>query len=198
MKSLNNYINESNYDSSDLENLKKQLLKMNVGDRIHAVWGVSQKATDATQKDRYVTHAMSIDKTLKKYYTFCCDYMFSQGHEMIKEICKDLGIKKFARLLDIAIAVDYEDMIKILDVMPKYFDKYANNKKYFSFISFNYKETEEECARQKRPFEITSLEDEIKGIEQSIKDLEAKKAQLQKLKKAQAEEDMYKWANSEK
>ena len=37
---------------------------------------------------------MSIDKTLKKYYTFSCDFMFSQGHEMIKEICKDLGIKK--------------------------------------------------------------------------------------------------------
>lgn len=198
MKSLNNYINEANYKSSNLEDLKKKLLNMGNNDRINFLWGVSQKATDATQKDRYVTYAMSIDKTLKKYYTFSCDFMFSQGHEMIKEICKDLGIKKFARLLDIAIAVDYEDMVKILDVMPKYFDKYANDKKYFSFVSFDYKEAEEECARQKRPFEITSLEDEIKSTEQAIKDLEAKKAQLQKLKKAQAEEDMYKWANDEK
>ena len=51
MKSLNNYINESEYNSSDLENLKKQLLKMNDGDRIHAVWGVREKWTDATRKD---------------------------------------------------------------------------------------------------------------------------------------------------
>ncbi len=198
MKTINQYITESNYKSSNLEDLKKQLLKMHNGDRINFLWGVSQKATDATQKDRYVTYAMSIDKTLNKYYTFSCDFMFSQGHEMVKEICKDLGIKKWARLLDIAIVVDYEDMVKILDAMPKYFDKYANNKKYFSFVSFDYKEAEEECARQKRPFEITSLEDEIKATEQAIKNLEQKKEQLNKLKKAQAEEDMYKWANSEK
>ena len=142
MKDIKEFITEANYKSSNLEDLKKKLLNMDNNDRIHFLWGVSQKATDATQKDRYVTYAMSIDKTLKKYYTFSCDFMFSQGHEMIKEICKDLGIKKFARLLDIAIAVDYEDMVKILDVMPKYFDKYANDKKYFSFVSFDYKEAE--------------------------------------------------------
>ena len=49
--------------------------------------------------------------------------------------------------------------------------------------------------RQIRPLVITSLEDEIRGIEQGIKELEAKKAQLQELKKIQAEEDMFKLAN---
>ena len=39
---------------------------------------------------------------------------------------------------------------------------------------------------------------EITGIEKGIKDLEAKKAQLQELKKAQAEEDSFKYVNSEK
>ena len=67
-------------------------------------------------------------------------------------------------------------------------------------ISFHLikKECEEECAKQVRPLLITSLEDEIKGIEKGIKDLEAKKAQLQELKKAQAEEDSFKYVNSEK
>ena len=37
MKTLNNYITESNYDSSNLEELKNKLLKMNSGDRVHAV-----------------------------------------------------------------------------------------------------------------------------------------------------------------
>jgi hypothetical protein len=194
MKSLNNYITESNYKSSNLEDLKKQLLKMGNGDRINFLWAVCEKATDATGKDRKVDYVMSIDKS-GKHYTFCTSFLFD-GNEMIKEICKDLGIKKWARLLDIAVAVDYEDAIKILDTMPKYFNKYANDKKFVNFITFDYKEAEEECARQKRPFEITSLENEIKGIEQGIKELEAKKSQLQKLKKAQAEEDMYKWANS--
>lgn len=197
MKDINEYINESNYKSSNLEDLKKQLLKMDSGDRINFLWGVREKATDASRKDRMVDYAMSIGKTLKKYYTFCPVFGFD-GNDMIKEICKDLGIKKWARLLDIAIAVDYEDMIKILDVMPKYFDKYANDKKFWHFLSFEYKEAEKECVRQKRPFEITSLEDEIKATEQAIKNLEQKKEQLAKLKKAQAEEDMYKWANDEK
>lgn len=197
MKNINEYINESNYKSLNLEDLKKQLLKMGSGDRINFLWGVREKATDASRKDRMVDYAMSIDKTLKKYYTFCPVFGFD-GNDMIKEICKDLGIKKWARLLDIAIAVDYEDMIKILDVMPKYFDKYANDKKFWHFLSFEYKEAEKECTRQKRPFEITSLEDEIKATEQAIKNLEQKKEQLAKLKKAQAEEDMYKWVNGEK
>ena len=43
-----------------------------------------------------------------------------------------------------------------------------------------------------------SMEDEIRGIEQGIKELEAKKAQLQELKKIQAEEDMFKLANDNK
>lgn len=196
MKTLNNYITESNYRSSNLEDLKKQLLKMNNGDRINFLWAVTEKATDATGKDRMVEYVMSIDKG-GKHYTFCSSFLF-KGNEMIKEICKDLSIKKWARLLDIAIAVDYEDVVKILDAMPKYFDKYAGDKKFVHFITFDYKEAEEECARQKRPFEITSLEDEIKATERAIKDLEQKKEQLTKLKKAQAEEDMYKWANNEK
>ena len=66
------------------------------------------------------------------------------------------------------------------------------------FLSFDKKECEEECDKQVRPLLITSLEDEIKGIEKGIKDLEAKKAQLQELKKAQAEEDSFKYVNSEK
>lgn len=197
MKTLNNYITESEYKSSNLEDLKKQLLKMSKGDRIQFLWGVRQLATDASGKDRMVDWAMSIDKS-GKYYDFVCDFFASQGHDMIKEICKDLKIKKWATLLGLAIAVDYEDMCKILDAMPKYFDKYYTEKKLFSFVSFSREEADKECERQRRPFAITSLEDEIKQTEQAIKDLEQKKTKLKELKKAQAEENMYKWANDEK
>ena len=54
MKQITQYINESERNSSNLEDLKKQLLKMDAGDRIHAVWGVREKWTDATRKDRMV------------------------------------------------------------------------------------------------------------------------------------------------
>lgn len=67
MKTLNVYINESTYDSANLEDLKKQLLKMNEGDRIHNLWGVREKYTDATRKDRMVDYAMSIDKQKKQH-----------------------------------------------------------------------------------------------------------------------------------
>ena len=82
--------------------------------------------------------------------------------------------------------------------MPKFFNKYINKKSIWHFLSFDKKECKEECAKQVRPLLITSLEDEIKGIEQGIKDLEAKKAQLQELKKVQSEEDLFKYVNSEK
>lgn len=198
MKQLQQYINESNYDSSNLEDLKKQLLKMKKGDRIRALWGVRQKATDASGKDRMVDHALSIDKIIGDKYDFCVDFCFPQGIDMIKAICKDLGIKKWARILDMSIVFDYEDLVKVLDEMPKYFSKYANEKKFFTFVSFDSQEVEKECEKQRRPFQITSLKDEIAATEKAIKELEQKKAKLQELQHAQAEEDTWKWVNGEK
>ena len=199
MKSINNYINESNYDSSDLENLKKQLLKMNDGDRIHAVWGVRELWTDATRKDRMVDYAISIDKEKGNKYVICGVIDFP-AHELFWEALRESGVEKWYHFKGWAVKLGYEDMIKVLDAMPKFFDKYSVNRKngIWHYLSFDKKECEDECKRQIRPLTITSLEDEIKGIEQGIKDLEAKKAQLQELKKAQAEEDLFKYANSEK
>jgi len=198
MKSLNNYINESNYESSDLENLKKQLLKMNDGDRIHAVWGVREKWTDATRKDRMVDYAISIDKEKGNKYVICGVIDFP-AHDLFWDALKESGVEKWYHFKGFAVRLGYEDMCKVLDVMPKFFDKYSVNRKkgIWHYLSFDKKECEDECKRQLRPLTITSLEDEIKGIEQGIKDLEAKKAQLQELKKAQAEEDLFKYANSE-
>lgn len=197
MKQLSKYINESNYDSSDLENLKKQLLKMNAGDRIHAVWGVRELYTDATQKDRMVDYAVSIDKEKGDKYVICGIFGFP-SHELFWDALRESGVEKWYHFKGWAVKLGYEDMIKVLDVMPKFFNKYINNKSAWHFLSFDKKECEEECAKQVRPLLITSLEDEIKGIEKGIKDLEAKKAQLQELKKAQAEEDSFKYVNSEK
>ena len=62
MKQLSKYINESNYDSSDLENLKKQLLKLKKNDKVDCLWGVREKFTDSSGKDRMVDSACSIIK----------------------------------------------------------------------------------------------------------------------------------------
>lgn len=197
MKQLSKYINESEYNSSNLENLKKQLLKMNTGDRIHAVWGVREKITDATQKDRMVDYVISIDKESGNKYVICGD-MFFPAHDLFWDALRESGVEKWYHFKGWAIKLGYEDMIKVLDAMPKFFSKYLTKKSIWHFLSFDKAECEEECKRQIRPLTITSLEDEIKGIEQGIKDLEAKKAQLQELKKAQAEEDLFKYVNSEK
>ena len=197
MKTLNNYITESNYDSSNLEELKNKLLKMNSGDRVHAVWGVREKYTDATQKDRMVDYAISIDKEKGNKYVICGTFGFP-SHDLFWDALKESGVEKWYHFKGWAVKLGYEDMIKVLDAMPKFFNKYIGKKSAWHYISFNKKECEEECKRQIRPLAITSLEDEIRGIEQGIKELAAKKAQLQELKKIQAEEDMFKLANDDK
>ena len=197
MKPISQYIIESDYDSSNLEELKKQLLKMNSGDRVHAIWGVREKWTDATRKDRMVDYVASIDKEKNNKYVICGTFGFP-SHDLFWDALKDSGVEKWYHFKGWAVRLGYEDMIKVLDAMPKFFNKYLTKSKTWYYLSFDKKECEEECKRQLRPFTITSLENEIKGIEQGIKDLEAKKAQLQELKKAQAEEDLFKYANSEK
>ena len=194
MKTLNNYITESNYDSSNLEELKKKLLKMNSGDRVHAVWGVREKYTDATQKDRMVDYVISIDKEKGNKYVICGTFDFP-SHDLFWDALKESGVEKWYHFKGWAVKLGYEDIIKVLGAMPKFFNKYIDKKSAWHYLSFNKKECEEECKRQIRPLTITSLEDEIRGIEQGIKELEAKKAQLQELKKIQAEEDMFKLAN---
>lgn len=155
---------------------------MNAEDRIHAVWGVRELYTDATQKDRMVDYAVSIDKEKGDKYVICGVFGFP-SHELFWDALRELGVEKWYHFKGWAVKLGYEDMIKVLDVIPKFFNKYITKKSIWHFLSFDKKECEEECAKQVRPLLITSLEDEIKGIEQDIKDLEAKKAQLQELKR---------------
>jgi len=191
MKSLNEYINESEYDSSNLEDIKKQLLKMDKGDRIHALWGVREKLTDVTQKDRMVDYVISIDKEKDDKYVICSDIWFP-GHDLFWDALRESGVEKWYHFKGFAVKLRYEDMIKVLDAMPKFFNKYLTKKSMWHFLSFDKKECEEECAKQIRPLVITSLEDEIRGIEQGIKDLEEKKKKLQELKAAQNNESDWK------
>ena len=190
MKQLSKYINESEYNSSNLEDLKKQLLKMKEGDRIHAVWGVREKWTDATRKDRMVDYCISIDKEKKDKYVICGVIDF-KSHELFWEALKEAGVEKWYHFKGLAVRLGYEDMCKVLDVMPKFFNKkeYVNGPKgIWHFLSFDKAECEKECEKQIRPLTITSLEQEIQGIEQGIKELEEKKKKLQELKQAQDNE----------
>ena len=127
MKTLNNYITESNYDSSNLEELKKKLLKMNSGDRVHAVWGVREKYTDATQKDRMVDYVISIDKENGNKYVICGTFGFP-SHDLFWDALKDSGVEKWYHFKGWAVKLGYEDMIKVLDAMPKFFNKYIDKK----------------------------------------------------------------------
>lgn len=170
---------------------------MNSGDRAHAVWGVREKYTDATQKDRMVDYVISIDKEKGNKYVICDTFGFP-SHDLFWDALKESGVEKWYHFKGWAVKLIYEDMIKVLGAMPKFFNKYIDKKSAWHYLSFNKKECEEECKRQIRPLAITSLEDEIRGIEQGIKELEAKKAQLQELKKIQDEEDMFKLANDNK
>lgn len=195
MKQLSKYINESEYKSFNLKELKEKLPKMKKNDKIYCLWGVSQKITDATGKDRMVNDALSIIKVSDKKYVVCSTIFF-KGHELLKDACKEAGISTWwSALSGFAIRLDYEDMLKALDVMPKFFSKYSGDKKMFTYLSFDREECEKECERQRRPFEITSLEDEIKGIEKGIKELEEKKKKLQELKSIQNDENAWEEEN---
>lgn len=185
MKSINDFINEAKLQSANLKDLKEKLKGMSVNDRVYFLYGIRGVATDETNTDRTVDPVLSIDKLGDDKYSFCSDFLFKDGHKMIDQICKELGIKKLARILELAIVVNYEDTCKILDLMPKYIDKYTkenDSKSLWYYLTFDPKQAEEECAKLRRPFEISSLEDEISKIESEIKTLQGKKDQLKKLK----------------
>lgn len=198
MKDLKEYIiNEAELFASNVNDIKKQLLKMNKGDRLRVLWGVRHKITDATGKDRMVDYAASIDKVSDDKYTLCSDFSF-RGHDLFREACHAAKVLSFwDSISGLAIRLDYEKLCKVLDVMPKFFKdkKYVGDNSIWTFISFDKEECEKECEAQRRPFAITSLEDEIKGIEKGIKELEAKKAQLQELKNAENNEAAWKEEN---
>lgn len=185
------------YYSSNINDIKEKLLMMKRHDELQCLWGVGGVATDATGKDRQWFAVISIYKTVNKYYFFSCDYMFEQGYDMIKEICKDLKIKKLQRLLDMNLYFDYEDLIKVINVMPKYFDKYANNDRFITYVSFDRNVVKLECDRQKRPFDIENLKKSIYNAEHAIKTVDDMKKRLVELQKAEAEDAMYRYVNSE-
>ncbi len=193
MRSLNDYlVNEAQYKSSDLEDLKKKLLNLGKDDKIECLWGVRQRATDATGKDRIVDNACSIIKVSDKKYVLCSNIFF-KGHELMKMACKEAGIRSWLSLLgDFAIRLDYEDMIKVLTIMPKFFNKFSGKNQLWTYLSFDRTECDKVCTTERRPFAITSLEDEIEAIEKGIRELEEKKKKLQELKKAQSDESMWK------
>lgn len=185
MKTINAFINEARLQSASLKDLKEKLKGMSVNDRVDFLYGIRGVSSDTTNTDRMVDSVLSIDKLDDDKYVFSSNFLFKDGHKIIDQICKELGIKKLARILEFAIVVNYEDTCKILDLMPKYIDKFTkgnDDNSLWYHLTFDPKQAEEECAKLRRPFEIYSLEDEIKKIESEINTLQSKKNQLKKLK----------------
>ena len=111
---------------------------MNAGDRIHAVWGVRELYSDATQKDRMVDYAVSIDKEKGDKYVICGVFGFP-SHELFWDALRELGVEKWYHFKGWAVKLGYEDMIKVLDVIPKFFNKYITKKSIWHFLSFDKK-----------------------------------------------------------
>lgn len=168
-------------DSLNFENLKKVMLSMKDGERVPALWGVRELWSDATRKDRMVDYAFSIDKEKNKY-TICGVFDFP-SYELFWDALEFAGVRKWYHFKGWAVKLKYEDMIKVLSAMPKFFDKYSvNRKNIWHYLSFDREECKKKCEEMRIPYIILELEKEIRIIEKYGETLEEKKAKLKELK----------------
>lgn len=169
------------YLTKDIDELKNRLSWLKKNERIECVHGVRYLSCDPSSKDRTVDTACYIYKVSDKKYKICSDIFFD-GHKLLKRAAKIAGVNKWYHFLDLSESYDYDDMLKIIDAIPKCLSEFVTEKSIYTFLSLNKKECEEECEIQRRPFLIRELENEIDMIEIGMEELEQKKAKLEKLK----------------
>ena len=169
--------------SNNFEDLKVKLLKMNIGDRLRCLWGVRILYTDATGKNRMTDYCLSIDKHSNDKYTVCSCFDF-RGHELFWDALEDSGVKKWYHFKDFAVNLYYEEMLMVLESMPKFFNKkeYVGDGKVWKFITFDKDECEKKCEELRKPYEIDTLEKALKIIESGIDSIDEIKERLNKLK----------------
>lgn len=191
MKSLINYINENKQinESKGVNELIDEIKKANIYDFIPYLWGVVEDASKPSGIGAcHVEPVIHIEK--RKNGKFILLYA---GHtrcdEMVHKALKKSGMRsKLQEFLGIGLMLTEEQVIKLIDVLPKYFSEYSGSDKFIQALSFDYDDIYKICATISKPYKVKTLEDEIKSIENQMKQLDDKKSQLEKLKNSKDDE----------
>ena len=165
--------------SNDINDLKAKLLTLNKGERIVCLYAISQVATDETGLDRQVIPVLFIDKEKNDSYSFVTSFFWHCGHDMIRDCCKKLNIKKFFVYTGFGTTFNYEQLLLIFDEIPNHFSDYLNN--IISYVSFDKKDIDEKCEIERIPYEIKKLKFEIDNYKKFHESLEQKEARLEAL-----------------
>lgn len=180
MKNIVEYIVESK--SSNKDDLIKAIKSTKVGDTIDYLYGVTEVATKPADFGVYVANTIiSLYKVNDTKFVPVSSIVFN-GHDMIKAACKDEGWPKLRRILDFSVLLDEDQVIKLIDILPKYFSEYISKKTYVKALTFSYDAACKAAADMSKPYKIKSLANEISNIEAQIKTLEDKRKQLEDLK----------------
>ena len=173
------------------EILKEQIKQMKKGNILPFLYGVKYCIKDNSKKDRIIDIPLKIEKGEFNTYIFITDIFFD-GHNMIKECCKILKIKRISYFLDFPKIFSYKQICQIIDILPTLFNKYSSEKSCFTYLNFDKNIVIEECEKQRLPYLIEKTETEIKQlskylnidntIKQLNKDLENYKNKLSSYK----------------
>ena len=191
MKNLISYINENNTsinEAKDVNELKKIIQNAKEGDLIDYLWGVTEAATKPKNSGAYLVDCIiHLEKRKGDKFVAISNFIFG-GNDLINKACKSEGWDKLRRFFDFGTVLTTERVIKLIDILPRFFNNYMNDKPYVKALSFDYDEIIKTCAKMSKPYKIKTLEDEIKNIEDQMQQLNDKKAQLEKLKNSKDDE----------
>lgn len=184
MKSFVKFITESKGQSELISAIKKA----DTYDMVPYLWAVMESASKPSDSGVFnVECVIHLEKRPNGKFLPISN-MFFGGSELIDKACKEKGWHKLRRFFDFGLLLSEEEVIELIDILPKYFDEDISGKGYVKAVSFDFDLMYSTCAKMSKPYKIKSLEDEIKSIEANIKSLDEKKSQLEKLKNAKDEE----------
>ncbi len=179
MKNIIEYISES---ISNKDDLIKAIKLSKAGDTIDYLYGVTEVASKPEDFGVYTANTIiSLYKVNDTKFVPVSSFIFN-GHDMIKAACKDEGWSKLRRILGFSVLLDEDKIIKLIDILPKYFSEYISKKTYVKALTFSYDAACKAAADMSKPYKIKSLANEISNIEAQIKTLEDKMKQLEDLK----------------
>lgn len=181
------------YYSVDPYGLKNSLRLMSNNERITFLYGIQHSYKDNIKGHYVIDEILHIDKENNKYHFV--SNIFFDGHKLIDKICKKLNLtkKKWLRIL-IGLRIDftYDEICKIIDEMPNFFDDtdFIGEDKINKYISLYKSDVEKELQKMRRPYEIYLLKKKISFFEKFHESIEDKKKRLEILEKLENGEDI--------
>jgi len=170
------------YSNSEYE-LKNILKEMDVNEQVYCIHGIRHSSKDNLKGHYKSAFAMSIIKENPNGYVFCSDFMFD-GHDMVNQVCKDLNIKKWPRILGIRILFTYDELLIVFKHLKKYFNDnhYIGEDKVFKYLTFEETWNKNKLEQMRIPYEIYLLEKEIDFFTKFHESIDDKKKRLKDLK----------------